>query len=439
MIGNMSRPGTAAALPALLAVWAHAGERTPAFPGAEGFGAYSKGGRGGRVILVTSLKDYVPRKERSIPGSLRAAVEAKGARMVVFRVSGTIELKGSLSIREPYLTLAGQSAPGGGVCLKSYGTSIGTHDVIVRHVRFRPGDTVGRALAKEGKKWETDALCITAPSRDVIVDHCSTSWANDEVLSVSGADITNVTVQWCIISESLNRSTHVKGPHGYGSLIRTNGNITFHHNLYAFHRSRSPRPGTYGEGSILFDFRNNVVHKGGRGYTAEDPVRMNYVGNYVTKTGSFSATSTATIYFEGNHHDGGKVVRGRYKKREEAFPAAPVATDAAKEAYRKVIESCGAVLPARDAVDERIVRSVRAGKGGTIDSQKQVGGWPELEGKTSPAPGHVAAWEVSTAGGDTKRYRIDLRDRRACSGDSDRDGYTDVEEWLNGTDPRKAD
>ena len=325
------------------------------------------------------------------------------------------------------------------MCLKNYGTSIGTHDVIVRHVRFRPGDEVGRKLAKEGKKWETDALCITAPSRDVIIDHCSTSWANDEVLSVSGAGITNVTVQWCIISESLNRSTHAKGAHGYGSLIRTNGNVTFHHNLYAFHRSRSPRPGTYGEGSILFDFRNNVVHKGGRGYTAEDPVRMNYVGNYVTKTGSFGATSTATICFEGNHHDGGTVVRGSYKKRKEAFPAAPVTTESARDAYEKVLESCGAILPARDAVDERIVGKVKAGKGDTIDSQKQVGGWPEIESKASPAPGHLAAWEVATAGGDTRRYKLDLRDRRACGRDSDRDGYTDIEEWLNGTDPRKAD
>ncbi|MHC4202064.1 MAG: hypothetical protein ACYSU0_18900, partial [Planctomycetota bacterium] len=210
-------------------------------------------------------------------------------------------------------------------------------------------------------------------------------------------------------------------------------------NLYAFHRSRSPRPGTYGEGSILFDFRNNVVHKGGRGYTAEDPVRMNYVGNYVTKTGSFGATSTATIYFEGNHHDGGSVVRGSYKKRKEAFPAASVTTQSARDAYEKVLESCGAILPARDAVDERIASKVKAGKGGTIDSQKQVGGWPKLEGEASAAPGHLVAWEVATAGGNAKRYKLDLRDRRACARDSDRDGYTDVEEWLNGTDPRKAD
>ena len=439
MRSKASRLGAAAAMLALLVVSAHARGRTLAFPGAEGFGAYAKGGRGGRVILVTSLEDYDSRKEGPIPGSLRAAIEAEGPRIVVFRVAGTIELKKSLRIREPYLTLAGQSAPGGGVCLRNYGTSIGAHDVIVRHVRFRPGDTVGRALAKGGKKWETDALCITPPSRDVIIDHCSTSWANDEVLSVSGADITNVTVQWCIISESLNRSTHAKGAHGYGSLIRTNGNVTFHHNLYAFHGSRSPRPGTYGEGSILFDFRNNVVHKGGRGYTAEDPTRMNYVGNYVTKTGSFSATSTATIYFDGNHHDGGKVVSGSYKKRKEAFPAAPVATESARDAYEKVLESCGATLPARDAVDERIVRDVKAGKGGTIDSQKQVGGWPKLESKTLPAPGHLAAWEVPTPSGGAKRYGLDLRDRRACGRDSDRDGYSDVEEWLNGTDPLKAD
>lgn len=163
----------------------------PAFPGAEGFGAATPGGRGGRVIAVTTLAD-------SGPGSLREACAAKGPRIVVFRVSGLIDLETPISVTEPYITIAGQTAPGTGVCLKRSEFVIRTHDAIVRFLRSRPGDISGK---------EMDALGIGGNAHDVIFDHCSANWSVDESLSPSG-NISNITVQWCLIGESLNNSVH---------------------------------------------------------------------------------------------------------------------------------------------------------------------------------------------------------------------------------------
>lgn len=396
----------------------------PAFPGAEGFGALTPGGRGGVVLFVDNLNDYKPEKDAPIPGSLRAAIETKGPRTILFEVSGTIPLKAPLIIAEPFVTIAGQSAPGGGICTKNHGVVVKTNDVIVRYLRCRPGDEVGRELARSGKDWSTDALSISAPSRNVILDHCSASWANDEVLSVSGEGITHVTVQWCIISESLNESTHGKGSHGYGSLIRSNGNITFHHNLYAFHRSRSPRPGTYGDGSILFDFRNNVMYQGGQGYSAADPVRMNFVGNYHPDT-PFNATDTCTYFASGNAgeiHDG--------TARDSAFETAPVSTTSAETARTAVLEGAGATLPARDAADVRVIALVRENEGHLINRVDEVGGWPALATSAPPADGDRDGmpdlWE--------KEHGFDLA-AREDSEDRDGDGYTNLEEFLNGTEP----
>jgi len=415
-----------------------------AFPGAEGFGAYARGGRGGKVLFVNNLDDYRP-GEKPAPGSLRAACNAKGPRIVVFRVSGTISLKASLDITKPYITIAGQSAPGGGICVKDHQTTVGTHDVVVRYIRFRPGDEPAAAYRKEGKRFEPDALSVGSPSRDVIFDHCSASWAIDEVLSVSGEGITNVTVQWCIISEALNRSYHAKGSHGYGSLLRCNGNITFHHNLYAHHTARSPRPGTYGKGSILLDFRNNLIYNS-YGYTAKDPARINYIGNYIKRPRgyAFRVGGDATrMYVEGNclagsgngNEDNWKLISGAREgnKMKEPYLVAPVATDSALIACEKILASCGANLPERDAVDARIVEEVRTGKGKLIDSQKEVGGWPEL--KSAPAPedtdldGMPNAWET--------RHGLNRDDPSDAAGDEDGDGYTNIEEYLNGTDPTK--
>lgn len=397
--------------------------QTPAFPTAEGFGKFSQGGRGGKVLFVTTLLDN-PDDKTKIPGSLRTAIETEGPRTIIFQVSGIIHLRRPLVIKKPFITIAGQSAPGSGICLQNHVLQIETHDVILRHLRIRPGDIIGLSKKEDGKHWETDALCITGQSKNVIIDHSSMSWANDEVCSISGAGTNNISIQWCFITESLNQSTHKKGAHGYGSLIRSNGNISFHHNLYAFHRSRSPRPGTYGEGSILLDFRNNFMYMGGKGYTSKDPSRINFVGNFHPDT-PFNATASCTFYTSNNQ---GTFSGGVNNKAE--FKVSPVITSSALEAKVAIMASAGATLPQRDSVDNRIVNLIKNKKGKLINSQKEVGGWPKL--KESPPyidsdkDGMPDTWE--------KEHKLNpnLRDNNQ---DSDKDGYTNIEEYLNSTDP----
>jgi pectate lyase len=410
----------------------------PAFPGAEGFGAHAQGGRGGQVLAVTNLND-------AGPGSLRECVEREGPRTIVFRVSGIIELKSALTVREPYLTIAGQTAPGDGICLKNFGFSVSTHEVIVRHLRVRPGDELGPVYRARGKGFSPDAISIGSPARSIIFDHCSASWSIDECLSVSGEGITDVTVQWCLIAESLNDSFHTKGPHGYGSLLRCNGDITFHHNIYAHHSSRSPRPGTYGDGSILLDFRNNVVYDS-KGYSAADPVRMNYIGNFIRRPRDYVFSiggETTRMFVDGNYLDNGEndgdnwslISRAKpANKVARPFPVAPVITQTAQDAFQETQQTCGATLPKRDAVDTRIIDQIRTGRGKLIDSQEQVGGWPRLQTATAPMDhdndGMPDTWE--------KRFHLDA----SVSGravDTDRDGYTDLEEFLNGTNPTRKD
>src|SRR5688572_27187118 len=255
----------------------------PAFPGAEGFGATTPGGRGGKVIFVTNLDD-------AGPGSFRAACVAEGPRMVLFRVSGTIALKSPITVRNPYLTIAGQSAPGDGICLRDATFGIATHDVVVRYLRSRLGDETTR---------EADALDVLHGSRDVIIDHCSATWSIDEALSLSG-DNQNITVQWCLIGESLRQSKHAKGPHGYGSLARANGPVSFHHNLWIHNDARNPRMGdNYGRGPNFptFDVRNNVIYNYGgtaSGLT-QGILKVNYVANYIRSGPSSRAKTPITI------------------------------------------------------------------------------------------------------------------------------------------------
>src|ERR1044071_8929771 len=187
----------------------------PAFPGAEGFGANATGGRGGALYEVTNLND-------SGPGSLRDAV-SEGSRTIIFRVSGTIDLTRPLVVAKPNITIAGQTAPGDGICLRNATFGIATQNVIVRYIRSRLGDVSAR---------EEDSIGILHDCRNVILDHCSATWSIDECLSTSGDDA-DITIQWCLIAEPLNHSKHAKGPHGYGSLARANGPISWHHNLCA--------------------------------------------------------------------------------------------------------------------------------------------------------------------------------------------------------------
>ncbi len=404
----------------------------PAFPGAEGFGAATPGGRGGRVIAVTSLAD-------SGPGTLRAAVQTPGPRIVVFRVAGLIDLAKPLRITEPFVTIAGQSAPGDGICLRGSELSIQTHDVIVRYLRVRPGDILGA---------EVDAVNIGGTSHDVILDHVSATWSVDEALSPSGA-IANITVQWCLIGESLRKSVHKKGEHGYGSLVRASGGVTLHHNLWVKNTARNPRLGdNYGKPPFpLFDVRNNVMYNWGgtcSGMTGDD-LSANYVANYL-KPGPDSSprppivlTDTAHVrYFvEGNVVEGrpeqtrGAMAmfspgKGRVELAAQAFETAPVRTTTAEVAYREVLAGAGAVLPARDSVDQRIIAEARTGTGRIIDSQKEVGGWPAYKPGAAPVDsdgdGMPDSWE--TAHG--------LNPKDATDGAKPgQGGYTNAELYLN--------
>ena len=369
----------------------------------------------------------------------------KGPRIVVFGVAGLITLDSPIVVEEPFITIAGQSAPGDGICLRGHQFSIRTHDVVVRYVRFRLGD-----LAKA----EEDSLDIVGDSHDVVVDHCSATWSVDENLSPSGAT-RNVTIQWCLIAEALNRSVHSKGAHGYGTLARSIGGVTFHHNLWAHNAARNPRLGdNYGKPPFpVFDVRNNVIYDYGEiasGMTG-DRLSVNYAGNFVRPGPSsnrrrgvivFTDTADAAYYLEGN------VVEGRDDwtsdntkmfdrtefggKRLVTTVAAPfeaprVTTTDARKALGDVLAGAGAVLPRRDAVDARIVQSVEKSGGQIIDSQAQVGGWPDYRGGRAPADtdgdGLPDEWE--------KAHRLNPRNPADAPRPAGRDGYTNIEVYLN--------
>jgi pectate lyase len=444
---------------------ASAAAGVPAFPGAEGAGARTPGGRGGEVLIVTNLNDRGP-------GSLRAAVEARGPRIVVFGVAGLITLETPLAIDHPFITIAGQTAPGVGVCIRGQSVHINTHDVIIRYMRFRRGNLQVRDDALGGY-----------PVANVIIDHVSASWGLDENLSLyrhmakaeAGPDqklaVENLTIQWSISSEALNRNHHAFGG-TWGGL-----GCSFHHNLFASHTGRNPSIGMGG----LFDFRNNVLfnwqHRtidGGDGSS-----RVNLVANYLkpgpaTKDASlrerickidarspkYEFPGVGKWYVAGNEVAGnpkvtadnwaggvqygedtltkGTLVRKGTEEEARAyepFAAVPIAQQSAAEAYELVLASGGASLPRRDPVDLRIIESVRTGRptfqDGIIDSPADVGGWPEYAPAEAPADadadGMPDGWET--------RHGLDPHQGSDARSDADSDGYTAVEEYLNGTDP----
>ena len=438
-------------------------KQAPAFPGAEGYAKYTSGGRYGRVLLVTTLDDYDPETEAPIKGSLRKATGTSGPRTVLFRVSGTIELKAPLEIYKPFLTLAGQSAPGDGICLKNYGVGIRTSEVIIRYLRFRPGDEIGKRNAKLGKPFSTDALQIyagdwvagrykSAQIKNVIIDHCSFSWANDETVSISNiGTATHNTVQWCLISEALNNSTHSKGPHGFGSILGGK-NASFHHNLYSHLTDRAPAIN-----ANVGDFRNNVIYDA-KGFGAGN---FNYAGNYIRRGQTPHAfwwwgprPYVAGNWMEGaDTTDQNKLFPGDNKLAREkpfAIPAwAQISVQSAKEAFERVLAEAGATLPRRDSVDQRLIQQARRGTGKIIDSQDEVGGWPRLKSATPPKDsnndGMPDEWQArfgldphSVDPGQPHADALYFPNNEA-SRDLDGDGYTNLEEYLNGTDPTRPD
>ncbi len=378
-------------------------ESVVAFPGAEGGGMHATGGRGGEVYEVTNLND-------AGAGSLRDAVSEPN-RTIVFRVSGIIHLESTLKLNKENITIAGQTAPGNGICIAGYTLSVQASNIIIRYLRCRLGDDT---------EDEDDAMHATGKSipfeyHDIIIDHCSLSWSEDEVGSFYG--IKNFTLQWCILSESLYHSFHAKGNHGYGG-IWGGYYATFHHNLFASNSSRNPRfCGSRYTGKPeyeLVDFRNNVIYNwgninsayGGEGghynmvnnyfkpgpatpgnLTESSPKNkrnriLNYTSYYFSKDAAVYPDTLwgGQFYINGNYVAGypdvsadnwtNGVQKDGYYRAEELiqeakentpFSFAKVTTQTAKDAYEAVLDSVGAILPKRDPVDQRIIEDVRTG------------------------------------------------------------------------------
>ncbi|HUT30412.1 MAG TPA: hypothetical protein VMX13_11530 [Sedimentisphaerales bacterium] len=394
---------------------------------------------------VTNLND-------SGSGSLRYGIQntPPEGRTIVFDISGNIELTSTLKVEKNKITIAGQTAPAGGICVRDGRTNINADDIIIRHLRFRPSESGG----------DGDALHLGG-GNSIMIDHCSASWASDEVLSAKDL-IQNLTVQWTYIYEGLNLSFHYEDgvllEHSMGSLLSTtinNAVFSFHHNLYAHNRTRNPKP-TAGEPNITlqFDFRNNVVYDWGNkaGYSSDDPLhplQMNYVANYLVAGPSTKdnkcyeafdgMTPTAQIYQSGNRIDGNRngqhdgadtgwaMFSGPYTQAFDPFPLPAVTTDAADAAYEKVLAEGGAVWWNRDAADARVASDVVNETGSIIDWPEEVGGWPALNTYNvlmdTDADGMPDNWELVKG--------LDPNDPDDRNGDRDGDGYTNLEEYLN--------
>lgn len=414
-----------------------------AFPGAEGYGKYVTGGRGGDVVYVTNLND-------SGEGSFREAVEMETPRTVVFSVSGTIHLESPIEVYNGDLTIAGQTAPGDGITIRNYPFELEADNIIVRYMRFRMGDV---------KKYQGDAFSGTEVN-DVIIDHCSMSWGIDEVSSFYRNE--NFTMQWSIISESLANSYHEKGRHGYGG-IWGGQKATFHHNLIAHHTSRTPRLADSSPNSNptnrKFDFYNNVifnwefnsVYGGEKG-------QHNMVNNYYKAGPATDDDASDRIvnpsrplgmfYVKGNfvegypevtqnNWNGGVQSDGYIKTRaEQPYDFDTFVVSSAEEAFEDVLRFSGANHQ-RDEIDKRVLQEVESGsatyKGsksglpGIIDSQEDVGGWPELETKEVPKDtdrdGISDSWEMEND--------LDPNNYEDANSTDLHEYYTNLEVYLN--------
>lgn len=393
-----------------------------AFPGAEGFGAYTTGGRGGTVYEVTNLND-------SGSGSLRDAV-SKSNQTIVFRISGYIELKSTLQITGNSLTIAGQTAPGDGICVRDYPTVINSNNVIVRFMRFRLGDKYGLS---------SDAFNINDQDK-VILDHCSISWGGDECASWYGN--TNLTIQWCMIGEGLDYLGHSMGG-------LWGGNSSYHHNLIYSCGSRHPKFAYTYDGDIT-DHRNNVIYNWGYQSAYCSPTgRVNIVGNYYKHGPSTSAGvrnrivyseyDTKKLYVSDNfvydypeitadNWNGG--VHGVPIHQNDPFPAPAVSQQDAETAYKLVLEHVGASIN-RDSIDVRVIDWVTNRTGQIISRPGDIGGFPRLK-LLPPAvdtdhDGMPDDYEVDNA--------LNPNDADDRNGDPDGDGFTNLEDYLNSLVP----
>lgn len=414
-----------------------------AFPGAEGYGKYTIGGRGGKTIIVSNLNDKGP-------GSFREAVEAKGKRIIVFSVSGTIHLEAKLSIRGD-VTIAGQTAPGDGICLADNSVSLGGDNIIIRYLRIRMGDKYQRQAGMVDGSGGDDAFG-GFKRKNIIIDHCSLSWSTDEVFSIYAGDST--TLQWNLIAEPLNYSYHFETgdkdyeKHGFGG-IWGGLHLTAHHNLFAHCNNRTPRfNGIRHTPTEFVDYRNNVIYNwGGNNIYAGEGGDYNIINNYykygpntsnsvryrIVNPGKNETIGFGKWYVNGNYVDeandvsknnwlgihignGGTEQDKKNTVIDKPHDAWPVPTQTAEEAYQSVLRSVGASYK-RDTLDDRIINDVRNRTGKIIDVQ---GGLP-----------HGIAYEFTTTAWPTLASLPSLTD-------TDKDGIPDDWEVKNGLNPSDA-
>ena len=462
----MKKSATVVALFLIVALPALLQAQPLAFPGAEGFGKYSSGGRGGKVAEVTTLAD-------SGPGSLRWAVEQFPGEplTVVFRISGIIDLQSEIRLHRSFVTIAGQTAPGDGICLKGNSFIIngaGVHgqanNIIIRYLRFRPGSYIAHGIY--GLDMEN--------CHEVIIDHCSFCWANEENAALY--DTKNTTVQWCISSEGLYHANHHKGNRSYSG-VWGGQYASYHHNLIADNNTRTVRfDGSRAHDTIaLVDYRNNVIynwHTAGGCYGGEVEIpggqsSINMINNYYKPgpatpskllfaeaySGDEKSKGTGQWYLEGNKMDGDKhLTKNNYDGLDlDKIPAgerdaaraksifkipdwATVKTTPTDDAFKAVLAGAGATLPRRDAVDARITEGAKAGTAtgagmignGIIDNPDAVGGWPTYNSTTPPADsdhdGMPDSWE--------KCHGLNPEDA-SDGGKTSSTGYTNLEDYLN--------
>lgn len=405
-----------------------------AFPGAQGWAAVTQGGRGGRIIRVTTLNS-------DGPGSLKAALEAKGPRIVVFEVGGVIDMGlTTWDIKEPYLTIAGQTAPSPGITLIRGGIDVKTHDVIVRHIRIRTG--VDGQAKRSG--WEADAFS-TVGAYNVIVDHCTMSWAVDENLSASGPRFSgktvaewrkgtshNITFSYNLLSEGLADASHPKGEHSKGSLIHDNATgILIWRNIYAHNVERSPLL----KGGVHAAVVNNLIYDPGKRAVHYNLMALEWAG-HPYQQGELSAVGNVMrggpstdaglpflmlggdgdLRYHGrdniavDRHGSALPMFGRYgetraKLIEAKLPVIwprglPVLP--ARDVETHVLANAGARPWDRDAHDIRVLFFVAEGRGEIIDDEKQVGGYPVM--KPTRAPFVEAEWNLATMEPKSGRY-----------------------------------